>query len=512
MKKVISLILTALLCMTCFSACGENGNGGGGGNSGGLIRVQYHVGGFGDKWLEDIAADYKAATGVTVKLVPSYTNGEIQSLLNSRQQTNDVLLPLLGVWQAQDAKLLEDLTEVYEAIPSGETKPVKDKMNANLRDYMQAEDGRWYQLNGANSVSTICYNADTLDKYLGEGQWEVPNTTTEFIALCDRLKPMNDVYALTTSSQISYFWDYLGLIWWAQYEGLESFNNFFVGKYYDSASGEWKTGTQINDAKGREEALKLCSELLNSSNGYLHDDAKDMGYTEAQLTLCAQGFGRNLAEVAFMVSGDWFENEMLAYLTQKPQNIRMMRPPVISSITDNLETVKTDQLLSDVIDAIDNGETSYANVSEEDFAKIKTARLMAYTATPNYPICVPSYRPEKQKELAKDFLTYLCSDHAQAIYANAMNGLTMSYGYKVNLDDTSDFVRSRIELFGNDMIPVFGDPSSPMVYRGGLASFPGVSGTMDSVLIDGKSVSSILKLSEETMILKWDQYMDAMKK
>ena len=189
----------------------------------------------------------------------------------------------------------------------------------------------------------------------------------------------------------------------------------------------------------------------------------------------------------------------------------MMRPPVLSDLTGKLTTIKTDTLLSEVIDAIDAGETSYPNVRAEDFQTVRTARLMAYTATPNYPICIPSYRPEKQKKLAKDFLIYLCSDHAQAIYANAMSGLTMPYGYEADAERASDFVRSRIELFGNDMIPVFGNPSSPMVYRGGLSDFPGSTSSIDSLLIDGTSVDSILKSSGDTISLKWQTYLDAMK-
>ena len=516
MKKSICVLLTLGIGLSCFSACGGNGgDGGNNGGKGGLVRVQYFAGGFGDQWLKDIAADYKKATGVTIKLVPSYTNGEIQSLLNSKQQTNDILMPLLGVWSAQDAGLLEDLTSVYEASPAGETVAIKDKMNPNIRDYMQADDGKWYQMNGANSVSTLCYTADTLDKFLGEegteDGWEVPNTTDELIELCDRLKEQEGVSAFTLSTQTNYFWDYLGMIWWAQYEGIESFNNYFEGKYL-ADDGTWQLGPEINDAEGRKLALEMTSKLLNQANGYVHSDVHDMDFTSAQLTLCAQGFGENNDEVAFMVNGDWFENEMLMYLTQKPQDIRMMRPPVLSDLTKKLTTVKSDEQLSAVIDAIDSGADSYENVSEEDFETIKNARLMAYTATPNYPICIPSYRPEKQKQLAKDFLIYLCSERGQATYAKAMSGLTMPYGYEVNIENASDFVKSRIQLFGNDMIPVFGNPKSPMVYRGGLSDFPGSSGTIDASMVDGKSVSGILSTSGETITQKWQQYLDSMKK
>lgn len=136
---------------------------------------------------------------------------------------------------------------------------------------------------------------------------------------------------------------------------------------------------------------------------------------------------------------------------------------------------------------------------------------MGYTATPNYPIGIPSYRPEEQKQLAKDFLVYLCSERAQKIYANKLQGLTMPYGYEV--DDTvaaSDFIRSKLKAFGTDMVPVFPNNSSPMMYRGGLAEFPGVGNAIDSRLIDGETGDSILAISAQGMAANWDTYRKAL--
>ena len=142
----------------------------------------------------------------------------------------------------------------------------------------------------------------------------------------------------------------------------------------------------------------------------------------------------------------------------------MMRAPVVSALARKLSTVQTEEKLAAVVAAVDEGASSFEGVSAEDFAAVREARLMGYTATPNYPIGIPSYRPEEQKQLAKDFLVYLCSERAQKIYANKLQGLTMPYGYEV--DDTvaaSDFIRSKLEAFGTDMVPVFPNNSSPMM-------------------------------------------------
>ena len=136
---------------------------------------------------------------------------------------------------------------------------------------------------------------------------------------------------------------------------------------------------------------------------------------------------------------------------------------------------------------------------------------MGYTATPNYPTAIPSYRPEEQKQLAKDFLVYLCSERAQKIYAKELQGLCMPYGYVP--DDSvsvSDFIRSRLNAFGNDMVQVFPNTSTPMVYRGGFTDFPGMNVGMDSALVDGMTADEILSTSQEGIAFNWDTYMKAL--
>ena len=103
-----------------------------------------------------------------------------------------------------------------------------------------------------------------------------------------------------------------------------------------------------------------------------------------------------------MVNGDWLENEMSSYLLSHPQDIGMMRAPVVSEIIGKLATVNTDAKLSEVVKAVDEGKTSVEGVSAEDFETVRQARLMGYTATPNYPPGIPANRPESKKALAKN--------------------------------------------------------------------------------------------------------------
>lgn len=228
-KRFLSLVAALTLAAGMMGGCGgqnaagttaaqgENGAAGSAAQQpagGGTISVHYSAGGFGDEWMDALSQDYKTLTGVTVKWVPSYSTGEIQSLLNSGQEYNDIVMPLLNMYQAQDGGMLEDLTPVYDSVCDGESQAVKDKMNQTLYDYSLAEDGGRYILYGSNSVSAFCYNADTLDEAFGAGSWELPRTTNELLAMSKELQSKG-YYAFSACSGINYYWDYIGVVWWA---------------------------------------------------------------------------------------------------------------------------------------------------------------------------------------------------------------------------------------------------------------------------------------------------------
>lgn len=513
MKKIISLALCSLMAFG-LCACGETddpGNGSGGNTSKGSISVHFMVGGFGTDVNDKLSADYKALTGVTVNFKPSYTQGEIQQLVNSQQEQYDIVMPLLNMYFAQDTGKLECLDDVYNAIPAGETVAIKDKMNQDLCDYLLADDGHRYQMVANDSVSALCYNADTLDEAFGEGNWSLPLTTNELLKMSDDLVTKG-YYAFSTSTAINYYWDYLGTVWWAQYEGLESFNNFYQGKYLDG--DEWKVGPQINDAKGREISLNTLSQIMNTSQGRMHALASNMDFKNAQRAFLGKGYVNDKKKVGFMVNGDWLENEMASTLISSPQDIGMMRAPVVSELATKLASVKTDARLAEIVKAVDANKTyaetatgDLADLTESDFEHVREARLMVYTATPNYPIGIPANRPEAKKQLAKDFLVYLYSDRAQRIIAQSLQGLAYPAGYDVLSDDSvtvSDFVRTRYEAFGNDKINIFPRNSSPLVYLGGLGDTPGAGTGIDNALCSGSTATALLSSSKTVLEHNWE--------
>lgn len=507
LRKIGCVLLGAVMAFG-LTACGDPAdNGDGDDGKGGSISIHYTVGGFGKTAYEKLGEDYKALTGVSVSWTPSYSTGEIQNLLTSNQEKNDIVLPLLNMYQAQDGHYLEDLTDVYNATYTGETVAVKDKINATLYEYIEAKDGKRYQLFGNDSVSAFCYNADTLDEAFGEGNWTLPRTTDELFKMGDDLKTKG-YYTFSAATSINYNWDYIGTVWWAQYDGLEAFNNFYWGKYYDAASNEWKKGTAINDTAGRREAMTVMSRMMSNKNGYMHSYSDRMSFEDAQAAFLGNGYSKDTKKVAFMVNGDWLENEMASWLLENPQDIGMMRAPVISSLASKLSTVQTDAKLAEVVAAVDEGKTEVAGVSAEDFTAVKTARLMGYTATPNYPIGIPAYRPENKKKLAKDFLVYMYSDRAQKILSQEWQGLTYPTSYVPEDSAMSNFVKSRRKAFGNDMIPVFPRNASPMVYRGGMGDMSGVSGP-DSQFYKGTTVDTILETVKTSLDHNWATYLEA---
>jgi len=517
--KSVCAALGALMAVSALAACGPVRRGpivppedpGEVGEDGlaSSITVHYYAGGFGNETNKLLSSDFKALTGKTVKWEPSYTANEIQSLLINGTEKYDIVMPLLNMYQAEDAKMLEDITSVYNSTFDGEDKAIKDKMNRSLYDYIEAKDGKYYQMFSQNSVSAICYNADTLDNAFGEGNWELPLTTNELFTMGNQLK-QKGYYTVGLATGINYNWDYLGTVWWAQYDGLESFEHYWYGEYWDETTQDWKQGVEINDSDGRKYSLQTLSRLLSSKNGYSHSLASRMTFEEAQRAFLGGGFVDDKKQVAFMVNGDWLENEMSSYLLSHPTDIGMMRAPVVSEIVNKLPTVSNDAKLAEVVEAVDNGETSVTGVSAEDFETVRQARLMGYTATPNYPIGIPANRPTNKKELAKKFLTYLYSDRAQKIIAKELKGLCYPCYVPDETIAVSDFVRSRLDAFGSDMIPIFPHNKSQMVYRGGLGDLVNANGP-DAKLYNGTTADSLLGTCKKGLQDNWNTYLDALK-
>lgn len=514
--KIILAMILVFAMMLPLTACGGGGEddwGSSGGNTkGGKLTIVCYEGGFGTQWLDEMAKAFGTAYDCEVLVKKSYINGELIALLNDNSCNEDIVMALGTMDNAQNMGFLVDLSDVYNAIPEGENVAIKDKMIQSVYDKLLTEDGKIYQMNWANSISSIVLNKTVLDRIFPDG-YKAPNTTDELIAFADAIKA-EGVYPFSLSTSISY-WDYLHWVWWAQYDGYQKYTDYYHGYYHQvNADG---TVTRVPDTtgkvlenQGRLEALQVAETLLKKSNGYVHKHAESMTWQESQIAFVGQGFaGQDMTESAMMVNGDWLENEVQSYLIQKNQDLVMIKPPIISSIVETLENKNmTDAQLSAVIDAIDAGETSYSGVSQKDFDRLVEARRMVYSATFDHCISVPA--KAKNKELAKEFLKFMASDMGQSIYASYLNGSSMPYGY-VPTNGKTEFVESRYEIVEN-MIPICLDFSSPLVYRQGHTAYTsGAPVGLDGLLHSGTSAEWIINDTKTTLLSTWDDIILALK-
>ena len=504
------LIVSMLFPTACSGGDSEDdwGDSGNGDRNGNQLSIVCYEAGFGTTWLEELAKEFETAYDCKVVVKKSYINGELISLLNDDSVNDDIVMALGTMDNAQDTGLLVDLSDVYNAIPQGEDKSIKDKMTQAVYEKLLTDDGKIYQMNWANSVSSIVVNKTVLDKIFPDG-YKLPNTTDELIAFADAVKG-EGVYPFSLSTSISY-WDYLHYVWWAQYDGYQAYTDYYHGYYHQkNADGTVDripaTNGEVLDNQGRLEALKVAETLLKKENGYVHKYAESMTWQESQIAFVGQGYaGTDMTECAMMVNGDWLENEVQSYLISKEQELVMIKPPMISSIVEQLEdNSMSDETLSAVIDAVDAGETSYEGVSQNDFDRISEARRMVYSATFDHCAAIPA--KSQNQELAKEFLKFMASDIGQGIYAKHLNGLTMVYG-NMPTGELSSFVESRYTLTDN-MIPICVDFSSPLVYRQGHTAYTTGNGVgLDGILYNGRSAEWIINDTKTTLLATWNDIM-----
>lgn len=520
LKSIFALML--VLSLLFLSSCNGGGTGsgsggddwgnGGGSSKGKTLNIICYEAGFGTLWLDEMAKAFESAYDCTVKVKRSYINGELIALLNDNSINDDIVMALGSMDNAQDKGLLVELSDVYNATPEGEGQAIKDKMVQSVYDKLLTDDNKIYQMNWSHSVSSIVLNKTVLDRIFPEG-YEVPNTTDELIAFADAIKA-EGVYPFSLSTSISY-WDYMHYVWWAQYDGYDAYTDYYHGYYHQKNADGTVTRVkaangEVLDNPGRLESLKVAETLLNKENGYLHQYADSMTWQESQIAFVGQGYaGSDMTECAMMVNGDWLHNEVQSYLISKNQELVMIKPPVISSIVDQLEDSNmSDETLSAAIAAIDAGESSYAGVSQKDFDRIAEARRMVYSATFDHCAGIPA--KSKNKELAKEFLKFMASDVGQAIYAEHLNGLAMAYGYQPE-GETNSFVESRYEIMDN-MLPICLDFSSPLVYRQGHTAYTTGNGVgLDGLLYNGKTAAWIVNDTKTTLLASWQEIMLAFK-
>lgn len=448
-KKLTSLSISAVLLASTLAACGGNEvNDDPNTEDSKLIYVQMYEGGYGVNWMQEIAKDFEAAyaeDGYEVRIAasPSLVYSQIESRLKAGPKINTTDLFLGGnvnmeLILSQGSSYvsgyecaLADLSDLYNSPVYGETTLYKDKLNQQCVTKNEWK-GKYYSTNWGGGPLGFVYNS----KFFTDNGWKKPNTTDELISVISEMKgdgytPF--VWCGTTAS----YWSYAVLPWWRQLSSDEE-----VERFWQCIDEDGNLTADVFKSQSRLQAYELLEKCVGTmSNSY----SKSMTVThiEAQMLLYDTS-----NKIVMMPSGDWVENEMeINGYPRKDSTIDFMRIPVASDAiyqydeygqkSFRFQTVQSDEKLSQVIAAVDEGKTSVDGVSEEDFDAIK--KLRSYTDTVAYihNAFIPAYANAKVG--AKKFLAYLASDAALQKYYD-LTGCFLPYdnsGVQLKTDATT---------------------------------------------------------------------------
>lgn len=413
MTKRILAVLLAGAMLFGLTACG--GDGEKIGNSTTDIEISYWNSGLDEDWLKNMIAAFEAKYP---EYNVEYTATASESAATASFGLEDVdTVDLYLTVKRFDTSEMEPLNDLLDSTAPGDTKPLKEKFNQLYLELEKSRDGNYYGLTYGGGVLSLVYNKQM---FADAGVSQLPRTTDELAAVCDRLLRAGKVpMAHFTDGG---YWSFIGELWFAQADGLDYYLNTFYA-CTDETGKSPSIDVMLAD-DGRHDVLKAYEKLITPDYVMSGSNSNDHVTVQTQFLNGA---------AAMMVNGSWLSNEMKSVGTT--DNFDMMRMPVISSITDRLETVKSESVLRRVISAIDSitdGEKTEADfksgdayvvdgttVSAADWDVLVEARRSVATNFAGEVGYIPTY--SNAKDGAKKFLQFLYSDEGYKIYVDTLH-------------------------------------------------------------------------------------------
>lgn len=442
--------------------------------------------GYGTQWCDDIATLFQEQDWVKEK----YPNLEVlvkdndqkmfaQTQMSAGKKTNTFdLLFGASVWDLCGTGQLENITEsVYNSTVPGEEILFKEKMNESVvKSYAYIDttkvdpEEEYYLVPWQGGVSGLLYNEELLTQYLGENA--TINTTDELYNACKVIRDANaskktgKQYAFIQSSDATNYWNFLFNRWWAQYDGIEDWYNF-----YEGIDEEGNTSAKIFERQGRLKSLEAYSKFMNVEEGFLHP------YSFNEKFMTSQSAFLNGAAV-FHANGDWWDEEMKETVAERKEHgdkiytINMLRTPIVSSIIEKCPSIENDAELSALISAIDAESSALKGdgyeVTQADYNKVLEARFIVGSTGANVGGFIPTYATGKA--VAIDFLRFMATDIAIEAFAKASSGSMLDFKYDIKTKNS--------ELYGS-LSPIHktredqkASSLSQMIYMRSEKSFP----------------------------------------
>ena len=520
MKK-INKAFAALMAVCCMSsmalsaaACGGNKGGDVSSSGGGTVDLGTDIGGgtrsritfdvmatnagYGIDWIKAALDEFAKQDWVKEKYprltVSNVDVGSIDSMksqLTASSNKYDLFISVHELNSQLEKKVngeycVQDLSIVYNSTVPGESVTVKEKMLPSLADSQVIErngEDIYASMPWVNGTMGISYNAKRLNALRtinGDIATEMPRTTSELLTMVEEVNEALNSGARKDDTDQAVFVPVNtryenGILnnWWAQYEGIAGYNNFWNG-----VDEKGDPSVEIFSQQGRLEALTVLDGML-SEYGY-GGDSNDVGRFQNRFMM---GWG------VFMINGDWLYNELGGKEAVNEWsdvfNLRWLQAPVVSSIVDKCEQVKTDAQLSFVVKCVDEGKdfaatkTAYASAShgeltEADYNRIYEARKLVDKMN-GHCSYIPSYA--EGKYVAMDFLRFLATDKGNEIVMNKTNGMVTPYvggganNYKVSdsaLANYAPVLQDRIKQTCASSVSLPDMYSYKTYYQGGL--------------------------------------------
>ena len=501
-KKTVAALTAGALTLGMLAGCGSK-TGGGKTDADALVLTVAKLG-FGDQWLMDLADAYEEKTGQKVQVISKVGESGLSAIkgeLQSQASETDIFFTRASEFfksiykgavtidgEKYDCEFA-DLTDVWNAKPEGEEKTIKEKMNADFESYYNVDD-KYYGMPWADDLMGIVRNKNVWDS-LGLTEDDVPLTTDEMFALCDKVKEKGTapfIYSLESE-----YYSSIAPIWFAQYEGSESMAYFNAGL---DPVGENSYNLYAYD--GQVKALEIIERLINKDNGYQHSMSDSSSFTDMQSTFL-------LDQALFCVNGSWLELEMGE--NYKDSNIDFIKTPLISDIIEKLDSVNDDATLSAVVAYVDGTtDSAPAGVTEEDIETVRDARHASYIRGGfDHTALVPAY--SNKLDEAKDFLKFMYSDEGLEIYCRATQGsrlpLTASKDFSQDIE-VSPFRQNINEITDEGWFCVYGLGKAKVFAIGGV-SYYWYNGSNNFVraLLDGKTPEEICATNNEYLKANW---------
>lgn len=434
--KAISLLLGIVFLFGMFASCKtvDPSQDEGSDAISGTVEVYYWKSGVQITFLENLKEAFESKhKDITIDL--SGASADANVFFNTIDQgasinTIDLYIGTMGAFWNR-TEYLEPLDDILDYTVEGESKPIGEKISTVS---YKSDDNRTYALPWQESVTGLVYNKEM---FAANG-WDVPRTTNELIALAEEIRQAqlkNDGDTVTPFIHFANgYWKYLIEPWWAQYEGVEQYNNFWAAKYVAEDGTVEQPSNLVWKQQGRLEALKVLEALL-SPDGSVYPESNSMGNTDAQ------AFFTN-GKAAMMANGAWLETETKKELPE----FEIMRTPVISSLGTKLG-ISEEQLCA-AIDYVDGvTQTKPAGVSDDAIEQVRLARSITFTEAGNFHVVVPKY--SDVKGATKEFLKFMYSDEGIRIMAEnieSMPAAKLSTGEDVDISAWSEFAQNNYDL------------------------------------------------------------------